>query len=313
MKLQEVLTEYQYNNVGQFRAIAESLGYKEAYNKGSLLFTRNDEVFRIDMDKIRSHTKREPDLSAEKASMDRVCQFFNRDQALSPDYKSVLKNEGVDIVNWGDLKNDAKDRFTVIDHKNKICYTGKELYEYALQNIHLGIDIKTQITLNELGGVETVVVAVPMLKDVDLTTFIVLALGEEPENIIVNGTGTYKYHSSVADCGVTGRKLACDFYGTACPIGGGSPWTKDGSKADVTLNIYVRRLALQYLEDNDECFVYLSSCIGRSELPSAAVKTVKNGMSNVQKWQIIKQPSEIITELGLNKPVFARLCRKGFI
>ena len=65
---------------------------------------------------------------------DRVCQFFNRDQALSPDYKSVLKNEGVDIVNWGDLKNDAKDRFTVIDHKNKICYTGKELYEYALQN-----------------------------------------------------------------------------------------------------------------------------------------------------------------------------------
>ena len=49
MKLQEVLTEYQYNNVGQFRAIAESLGYKEAYNKGSLLFTRNDEVFRIDM------------------------------------------------------------------------------------------------------------------------------------------------------------------------------------------------------------------------------------------------------------------------
>ena len=157
------------------------------------------------------------------------------------------------------------------------------------------------------------VVAVPMLKDVDLTTFIVLALREEPENIIFNGTGTYKYHSSVADCGVTGRKLACDFYGTACPIGGGSPWTKDGSKADVTLNIYVRRLALQYLEDNDECFVYLSSCIGRSELPSAAVKTVKNGMSNVQKWQIIKQPSEIITELGLNKPVFARLCRKGFI
>lgn len=155
------------------------------------------------------------------------------------------------------------------------------------------------------------VVAVPTLKDVDLTTFIVLALGEEPENIIVNGTGTYKYHSSVADCGVAGRKLACDFYGTACPIGGGSPWTKDASKADVTLNFYARKLALEYLQDNDECFVYLSSCIGRSELPSAAVKTVKNGMSNVLKLQITKQPSEIITELGLNKPVFARLCWKG--
>lgn len=50
-----------------------------------------------------------------------------------------------------------------------------------MQNIHLGIDIKTQITLNELGGVETVVVAIPMLKDVDLTTFIIMSLGEEPE------------------------------------------------------------------------------------------------------------------------------------
>ena len=101
------------------------------------------------------------------------------------------------------------------------------------------------------------VVAVPMLKDVDLTTFIVLALGEEPENIIVNGTGTYKYHSSVADCGVAGRKLACDFYGTACPIGGGSPWTKDASKADVTLNFYARKLALEYLQDNDECLPFI--------------------------------------------------------
>lgn len=226
-------------------------------------------------------------------------------------------SQGVEQDGWGDqgvfvgyacqgTGNISREQYLA----KKLC---NALYEYALQNIHLGIDIKTQITLNELGGVETAVVAVPMIKDVDLTTFIVLALGEEPENIIVNGTGTYKYHSSVADCGVTGRKLACDFYGTACPIGGGSPWTKDASKADVTLNFYARKLALEYLQDNDECFVYLSSCIGRSELPSAAVKTVKNGMSNVLKWQITKQPSEIITELGLNKPVFARLCRNGFI
>ena len=70
-----------------------------------MLFTRNDEVFRIDMDKIRSHTKREPDLSAEKASMDRVCQFFNRDQALSPDYKKRIKKmKGLILLTGGDLK-----------------------------------------------------------------------------------------------------------------------------------------------------------------------------------------------------------------
>nr|DAX91016.1 MAG TPA: S adenosylmethionine synthase [Caudoviricetes sp.] len=226
-------------------------------------------------------------------------------------------SQGVEQDGWGDqgvfvgyacqgTGNISREQYLA----KKLC---NALYEYALKNIHLGIDIKTQITLNELGGVEMVIVAVPMLKDVDLTTFIVLALGEEPENIIVNGTGTYKYHSSVADCSVTGRKLACDFYGTACPIGGGSPWTKDASKADVTLNFYARKLALEYLQDNDECFVYLSSCIGRSELPNAVVKTVKHGVVIEHSLQINKKPSEIITELGLNKPVFARSCREGFL
>lgn len=134
MKLQDALSEYQYNNVGQFRAIAESLGYKQEYNKGSLLFTRDGDEFRTDVDMIRSQIKSEPDLSVKNDSINRICMFFDRTQALDPEYKETLSKEGVSIVNWGDLKNDAKDRFTVIDHKNKICYTGKELYEFALQN-----------------------------------------------------------------------------------------------------------------------------------------------------------------------------------
>lgn len=226
-------------------------------------------------------------------------------------------SQGVEQDGWGDqgvfvgyacqgTGNISREQYLA----KKLC---NALYEYALQNIHLGIDIKTQITLNELGCVETAVVAVPMLKDVDLTTFIVLALGEEQENIIVNGTGTYKYHSSVADCGVTGRKLACDFYETACPIGGGSTWTKDASKADETLNFYARKLALEYLQDNDECFVYLSSCIGRAELPNAVVKTVKHGVVTEHSLQINKKPFELVEELDLNKPIYAKLCRNGII
>lgn len=156
MKLQEVLSEYQYNNVGQFRAIAESLGYEQEYNKGFLRFTRGDDEFRISMDKIRSRTKHEPDLSVESASMDRICKFFDRDQALSPGYKEILSKEGVDIVNWGDLKNDAKDRFTIIDHRNKICYTGKELYEYALQNDYLLDGKGTRLEKGVLSGLTNI-------------------------------------------------------------------------------------------------------------------------------------------------------------
>ena len=39
------------------------------------------------------------------------------------------------------------------------------------------------------------------------------------------------------------------------------------------LGIYM----VKNLADNDECFVYLSSCIGKSELPSALIKIIKNG------------------------------------
>ncbi|MBR6232113.1 MAG: methionine adenosyltransferase domain-containing protein, partial [Alphaproteobacteria bacterium] len=187
----------------------------------------------------------------------------------------------------------------------------KALYTKARQSDNLGIDIKTQITLAEDGHIEMAIAAVPMLKSENLEEFICQTLGEIPDKIIVNGTGVYQMHSSIADCGVTGRKLACDFYSTACPIGGGSPWTKDASKADLTLNLYARKLAIQHLSDNDECFVYLSSCIGRAELPSAVVKTIKNGISRETNININETPKELIEILGLNKPVFARLCMNG--
>lgn len=186
----------------------------------------------------------------------------------------------------------------------------RALYVKARQSDNLGLDIKTQITLND-NHIETAIVAIPMLHDEDLTDLIVSVLGERPEHIIVNGTGRYTYHSSIADCGVTGRKLACDFYSTACPIGGGSPWTKDPSKADLTLNIYARILACEHLADNDECFVYLSSCIGRAELPSGLIKTIKNGVVSVHNLWCDKKPSALIKAYGLRKPIYADLCSKG--
>lgn len=187
------------------------------------------------------------------------------------------------------------------------------LYEKAKTSDNLGLDIKTQITLDETGHIHTAIVAIPMLKEEDLTAFIIHVLGQRPDKIIVNGTGAYTVHSSVADCGITGRKLACDFYSTACPVGGGSPWTKDASKADLTLNLYARYLAKQYLADNDECFVYLSACIGQSRLPSAVVKTVKNGIAVSKELNITESPQEIMHLLHLDKPIFTTLCKKGLM
>lgn len=223
-------------------------------------------------------------------------------------------NQGVEQDGWGDqgvfvgyaCKGDGLiNRELFLARK-----LNNALYEKAKTSTNLGLDIKTQITLND-GQIETAIVAIPMLNDEDLTDLIVETLGETPKNIIVNGTGRYTYHSSVADCGITGRKLACDFYSTACPIGGGSPWTKDGSKADLTLNLYARQLAVENLQDNDECFVYLSSCIGKAELPSGLIKTIKDGHEENRSLWCNQKPKTLIKYLGLDKPVYAKLCKKG--
>ena len=223
-------------------------------------------------------------------------------------------SRGVDANGWGDQGVFVGYACQGEGKINRELFLARKLndslYARARKSKNLGIDIKTQITLND-GEIETAIVAIPMLRNEDLTEFIVSVLGEQPANIIVNGTGRYTYHGSIADCGITGRKLACDFYSTACPIGGGSPWTKDASKADLTLNVYARILACENLHDNDECFVYLSSCIGRSELPSGLIKTVKGGVVSYNELWVNQKPSTLIRAYGLDKPIYTKLCRRG--
>lgn len=243
--------------------------------------------------------------------------------AIEPDKIKIINltgqqsaeiNQGVEQDGWGDQGVFVGYACQGEGHINRELYLARKLnralYQKAKFSDNLGLDIKTQITLND-DKIETVIVAVPMLGPVDLTDFVIETLDERPQKIIINGTGNYTYHASIADCGVTGRKLACDFYSAACPVGGGSPWTKDGSKADLTLNLYARRLAVENLKDNDECFVYLSSCIGRSELPSAVIKLIKNGEVQYTDIKCAHKPSELIKMFQLDKPIYAKLCREG--
>ena len=253
----------------------------------------------------------------------RYSQFWG-DFAINPDKLKVINligkqsidiKRGIEQNGWGDQGVFVGYACKGTSNINQELYLAKKLnsnlYNYAQTNLQLGLglDIKTQITLNDNGEIETAIVAIPMLQDMDLTDFVRQTLNQKINNIIINGTGKYTFHGPIADCGITGRKLACDFYSTAAPIGGGSPWTKDASKADLTLNLYARKLALRYLCDNDECFVYLSSCIGRSELPSATIKLIRNGITTTQNIEINKTPLQIIFELGLNQPIYADLCR----
>lgn len=225
--------------------------------------------------------------------------------------------QGIDANGWGDqgvFVGYAEKKEGLINHELYLAQKlNNSLYQKALNSDNLGLDIKTQITLDENDNIKTAIVAIPMRKIENLQKFIIETLGQTPKQLIINGTGSYTCHSSIADCGITGRKLACDFYSTACPVGGGSPWTKDPSKADLTLNLFARKLAVQYLKNNDKCYVYLSSCIGKSELPSAVVKTIKDGKETTINICPDCCPKNLIESLKLNRPIYKKLCQKGLM
>jgi len=249
-----------------------------------------------------------------------------QDQAVDPDKLQIINliggqsceiSQGVDDGGWGDQGIFIGYAAQGADFLPRELYLAKKLaqalYQHALNNDNLGLDIKTQITLDDCGKIKNAVVAVPMHRKQDLSFLVADILKQEPQQLTVNGTGHYTCHSSIADSGITGRKLACDFYAAACPFGGGSPWGKDATKADVSLNFLARRLAIENLADNDEAFVYLSSCIGKAELPSAMLKTVKNQKISVQNLTGDFSPAGVIDRLGLKEPIFTRLCRHGFV
>jgi S-adenosylmethionine synthetase len=198
---------------------------------------------------------------------------------------------------------------------------GMFLYDSALKGeLPVGLDIKTQVTVKD-GTVVKVVVAAPVMTDVDasliretVADWLSWAYGKRADlaanGLVVNGTGAYVRHASAGDCGTTGRKLAVDFYGGSCRIGGGSCWGKDATKADVTLNVYARHLALQMLEKTGEDTVYcaIDCCIGRREI---GIVYLDGNLDEIAVSGDSRPAREVIAELGLRAPVWAFKCRNG--
>ena len=105
-----------------------------------------------------------------------------------------------------------------------------------------------------------------------------------------------------------------DFYGLNCPIGGGTTWGKDGTKADVTLNLYARYRSLQTILSHQEfnkVFTKVGCCIGRSEC--LVSQTDENGDILYEEGLHII-PSEKMKLFGLDGSVpnmFWSLCKHG--
>ncbi len=69
-----------------------------------------------------------------------------------------------------------------------------------------------------------------------------------PERFVLNGAGDFIQGGPEGDNGLSGKKLAIDFYGPEIPIGGGAICGKDPHKVDVAGAFRARELALRLLK-----------------------------------------------------------------
>ena len=92
---------------------------------------------------------------------------------------------------------------------------------------------------------------------------------------LVNPTGRFVIGGPYADCGVTGRKLACDTYGGVGHIGGGAMSGKDPSKVDRSGAYMARKIARDIVLAGyaDRCEVQIAYAIGVAEPVSVYVET----------------------------------------
>ncbi len=218
------------------------------------------------------------------------------------------------LAGWGDqgiffgyADTDPKTNYMPKDHAyaKRLC---KALFESGLG----GLDIKTQVYLKD-DDIAKIIVAIPLLEEnTEKVEQFVRNIITGDYEIVVNGTGRYVKHSSIADCGTTGRKLVVDFYGGNCKIGGGSPWTKDGSKADLTLNLYAREIARMWARECEvPAIASIACCIGKPEIDVVVQNAITGEKIDTYNSSFVMNPAALIEHFRLNKPIFASMCRWG--
>ena len=137
--------------------------------------------------------------------------------------------------------------------------------------------------------------------------------------VFVNPSGRFVLGGFEADTGLTGRKLMADTYGGLAPHGGGALSGKDGSKVDRSGAYMARYIAKNIVAAGlaEKCTVSLAYAIGRAEPVAVDIDTHQTGkypeavLEQAVRAVFNLTPAGMIAALGLDRPIFARLCNYG--
>ena len=131
---------------------------------------------------------------------------------------------------------------------------------------------------------------------------------------IINGTGRFVVGGTLADSGLTGRKIIVDTYGGIGRHGGGCFSGKDPSKVDRSGAYMARYIAKNVVAGGlaEQCEVQISYAIGVAEPVSVMVNTFGAGkipdgkILELVKKHFDMRPKAIIEHLDLRRPIYRK-------
>jgi S-adenosylmethionine synthetase len=195
---------------------------------------------------------------------------------------------------------------------------------------YLRPDCKSQVTVEYLDGipkrVTAVVIAAQHTASVKIEKVREDVINEVIKEVIpssmldaetkyiINGTGRFVIGGTLADSGLTGRKIIVDTYGGTGSHGGGCFSGKDPSKVDRSGCYMARYIAKNIVAAGlaDECGIQISYAIGVAEPISLFVDTFGTGkLSDEEILEIVKthfdlRPRVIIEHLQLLRPIYRK-------
>jgi S-adenosylmethionine synthetase len=195
---------------------------------------------------------------------------------------------------------------------------------------YLRPDCKSQVTVEYLDGkpkrVATVVIAAQHTNNIESERIREDVINQVIKNVIppnlldaetkyiINGTGRFVIGGTLADSGLTGRKIIVDTYGGFGSHGGGCFSGKDPSKVDRSGSYMARYIAKNIVAAGlaDECEIQLSYAIGVAHPISVFVNTFGTGkMSDEEILELVKKhfdmrPKAIIDHLRLLRPIYRK-------
>jgi S-adenosylmethionine synthetase len=137
---------------------------------------------------------------------------------------------------------------------------------------------------------------------------------DKKTKFFINETGRFVLGGTLADSGLTGRKIIVDTYGGVGSHGGGCFSGKDPSKVDRSGCYMARYLAKNIVAAGlaDQCEVQIAYAIGVAEPVSVMVNTFGTGrLSDEKVLELVKKhfdmrPRAIIQQLNLLRPIYSK-------